>query len=250
MVLCVVGLLLTLSRHVFSIRYEAHVPKQPQCIPNLNSIFEFDACLLESQDFNGFDNSFVIDHGYLTNRSVVVVVGAYKGENIAKLVTNKHPHLILFEPVQEFEEHLRAVFREYERVEFHNFAIGIQEKSEHIVVDGDSSALVSVGQFDSKPSEKRLRKIRVKSFSQYIKSALEKYTKVDLLYINCEGCEYALLADMLKHNWHADIKNILIQFHNQSENLSWGRCLLLHILSSTHRRTFNYPWVWEMWTSL
>ena len=211
------------------------------CPASFGSAFSYDRCLAETQDFECFRHDVATKFDFLSDKSVVVVIGAYKGENVELIASNSRPNFVLFEPIREFSQILRQKFSQYpNRVDVYDTAVGIANKTAFIGLDSDASSVVAEGEGDSIA-------IRVSTFDTYYADIIRRYGKIDLLYVNCEGCEYEVLTDILKHGWQEKIDRLLLQFHYQSDGYSKARCPLLHILSATHHREFSYPWVWEMW---
>lgn len=77
------------------------------------------------------------------------------------------------------------------------------------------------------------------------------YSHIDLLHMNCEGCEWELLerliqADTLKH-----VKYIQVSFHNYGErgigNILPRYCLIREALTRTHEKIIALPFGWERW---
>lgn len=58
------------------------------CPANFGSSFDYDRCLAETQNFECFRNDVATNFGFLDQRSVVVVIGAYKGENVQLIASN------------------------------------------------------------------------------------------------------------------------------------------------------------------
>jgi hypothetical protein len=71
---------------------------------------------------------------------------------------------------------------------------------------------------------------------------------VDLLYINCEGCEYDVLEYMIDSGWIARMEHVLVQFHGFQDPANVAkRCLIRELLRRTHSPVFSYAFVWEEW---
>lgn len=132
---------------------------------------------------------------FLDENSVVVVIGAYKGENVELIGLNSQPNLVLFEPIEEYCHTLRKKFSNYpSTVEVHETAIGIANKTAFISLDSDASSVVAGGQGDSIA-------IKVSTFDDYHSRIIKRYGTIDLLFVNCEGCEYEFLTDILRNGW-------------------------------------------------
>ena len=72
---------------------------------------------------------------------------------------------------------------------------------------------------------------------------------VDFLYVNCEGCEYDLLPDIINTRIIASVRRLHVQFHLQDSSAQsvHRRCLIREALRKTHEPVFAFPFVWEGW---
>lgn len=80
-------------------------------------------------------------------------------------------------------------------------------------------------------------------FIDYLKN--NNIDDIDLMKINIEGGEYELLEEIISQNYQNKIRNILIQFHNLSEDPIKRREKIIKKLSETHQIKFSYDFVWE-----
>jgi hypothetical protein len=70
---------------------------------------------------------------------------------------------------------------------------------------------------------------------------------IDLIKINIEGDEFALMNCLLNHNIIDMFDNIQIQFHSFMDNAIEMRNEIQNKLIHTHHLTYNYDFVWENW---
>ena len=73
---------------------------------------------------------------------------------------------------------------------------------------------------------------------------------VDLMTMNCEGCEFEALEMLLSTNLIEHFKNIQFATHSTIAGLRdpLGRyCKIHQLLSRTHRPTYQYKFIWESW---
>ena len=72
--------------------------------------------------------------------------------------------------------------------------------------------------------------------------------QVDLLQINIEGDEYALMEYMIESKIINKFKNIQIQFHLGIENDIERRInIQKNLIYNGFENKFDYPFVWESW---
>jgi hypothetical protein len=72
--------------------------------------------------------------------------------------------------------------------------------------------------------------------------------QVDLLQINIEGDEYALMEYLIESTIINKFKNIQIQFHLGIENdIERRDNIQKNLISNGFKNKFDYPFVWESW---
>jgi hypothetical protein len=74
--------------------------------------------------------------------------------------------------------------------------------------------------------------------------------ELDLLTINCEGCEFEVLEELLKTNIILFIKNIQFASHTnlpRLKNSTERYCRIQMLLSRTHVISYQYKFIWESW---
>ena len=74
--------------------------------------------------------------------------------------------------------------------------------------------------------------------------------KVDLIKINIEGGEYALIKRLIDKGLINRFSNIQVQFHDFIPNAKELRNKLRTQLEKTHKLTYDFPFVWENWQRL
>lgn len=73
---------------------------------------------------------------------------------------------------------------------------------------------------------------------------------VDLLTLNCEGCEYETLEMLTSTNLISHFKNIQFATHSTIKGIRapFERyCALEQLMLRTHRPTYQYRFIWESW---
>lgn len=82
-----------------------------------------------------------------------------------------------------------------------------------------------------------------------VNELLGQYETIDLLKINIEGAEYDVLSHIIGAGLHKRIKNIQVQFH-QIAGVPYEKWYkeVADKLSETHSLTWHYPFCWENWT--
>lgn len=71
---------------------------------------------------------------------------------------------------------------------------------------------------------------------------------IDLMKINIEGGEYALLPHLIDTGVISRVRNIQIQFHELDVDSAEKRESIICALRKTHKRDWCYEFVWESWS--
>jgi len=178
----------------------------------------------------------------LTNDSVVVDLGGFRGvwadmllQNIAPVT----PKIILVEPVPEFFNYLVDKFKDRPNIKVLSCGVSTNgsKASKNIYVSSDGSST----QYECGPS--------AEISTVPIEDIIADYQTVDLIQINIEGDEYALMEYMLDSGAINRFKNLQIQYHLGIENDRARRdSIQQRLISAGFIRKFDYPFVWEGWT--
>ncbi len=79
--------------------------------------------------------------------------------------------------------------------------------------------------------------------------AAEGITAIDLMKINIEGAEYDLLEYLIASGLVRRIRRFQIQFHDFVLDAEARMLAIQEQLASTHRVTYQFPFIWENWVS-
>jgi len=181
----------------------------------------------------------------LNDDSVVIDLGGYYGLWIDEILKKNNPHIpniILVEPVPEFYNHLIKKYENSEKIKVMNVGVSTDKnettKSLYVSNDGSSTNfntnVNSVIQIKTIPIDKILSDNNI--------------NQVDLLQINIEGDEYALMEYLIESTIINKFKNIQIQFHLGIENDMERRDnIQKNLISNGFKNKFDYPFVWESW---
>jgi len=184
------------------------------------------------RSFDG-DNARYAAHSYLTKTSLMLEVGGFTGVDVLEMRKRFGGfRVLLFEPVfhREAQENLRN-----EQVEVYPYGLGKTSREIFFDISGDGTHPSSGG-----------LKGQVKSFTSVLVEL--KIDRVDLLQINCEGCEWEVLEAAIEtiHVFH----HIQVQFHQNAdwvENKLERYAKIQDRLTQTHELVFDHPWIWQLW---
>jgi FkbM family methyltransferase len=179
---------------------------------------------------------------------VVVEIGGYTGQLLKKLIpiTGAKTYIVL-EPVPSFYEKLKKQINESNLnsvVKTYNFGIGIGYKEMAVDIQGDGTSV-----FKSS-SSKNTETIRIVNIVDFFVQIGVGCHSVDLLTINCEGCEFDILETLLSTNLIEKFDHIQFQPHHAvttQGDYVCRYCRLRELLARTHRVEYEYPHIWEAW---
>ncbi|XP_069137254.1 uncharacterized protein [Argopecten irradians] len=182
-------------------------------------------------------------HSYLDNRSTVIELGGYLGEDADNLISRYQPkRYIMVEPVYEFYIKLVNRFQHLSNVLIFNFGIGNKsaKTSVKLSMDGTSS-------FNTINADVNIRLVGARPFFLGIGLG---FFDVDLLTMNCEGCEFAVLDFLLDSKLINNIRNVQFQPHklDRVADSVYRYCEYEERLKRTHQLVFRHPFWWESWS--
>lgn len=173
----------------------------------------------------------------LNESSVVLDLGGYKGQWASDIYSMYRCRILIFEPYLPFAEAIKNRFKYNNDISV--FKFGLSDVNEHIPFtnseDGSSAFIAS----------KATEKIELRSVADFLEQ--EKIVKADLVKMNIEGGEYALLEAMIQNDLLKRFENLQIQFHGFVENAEERMLNIQQHLSETHELTYQYRLVWENW---
>ncbi|WP_413578505.1 FkbM family methyltransferase [Bdellovibrio sp. HCB290] len=205
--------------------------------------------LVYQTEFEKTAKQWFVDNGDLTHRlnypelnseSVVFDVGAYVGDFAEDIVAKYSCSVHAFEPAKKYYDGLSRRFAGSTRVKCWNFGLGDKNETIKLSILDDASTT-----FTAKKSSVYCETIEVVDILEFIKK--ENITHIDLMKINIEGGEYALLNRLLEDPIVGKINNIQVQFHNFVDNAEQRMMEIQAMLSKSHELTYQYKFIWENW---
>ena len=173
----------------------------------------------------------------LNSESIVFDVGGYKGKWSEQIWEKYKPNIFIFEPIYDFASNIEGNFYGNPKVKVFNCALSNKTGVEIINSNMDGSSFFK--------NDKNKIEVKIKSLDEFIKE--NDINFIDLMKINIEGGEYALLDHILDLNIHLIIKNLQIQFHTFIDNAETRRNKIRNRLNQTHKETYCYDFIWENW---
>src|SRR5579862_3488390 len=177
------------------------------------------------------DKNLRVDYD-LKPSSTVFDIGGYKARWSREIYKKYRCHIEIFEPVSSFVKIIEKEFMNNKKVGVHRFGLGGKTEEVEISLDHASSST-----FKAKGEKEKIKLVAV---SDFIKENCPK-SMIDLMKINIEGGEYALLDDLTKSGLIKNIKDIQVQFHIFVPDAVIKRKQAQRRLSKTHYLTYSYP---------
>lgn len=174
----------------------------------------------------------------LQEDSIVFDLGGYKGAWANEILNKYGSNIYIFEPYPTFAEGIKKKFNNNHKIHVFDFGLSSKTTSLPFSVSDDASSLFGQGINSVQ--------IQLKNAAEFIQQ--NGITKIDLMKINIEGGEYDLLEHLIETGTINKIDNIQVQFHDfifpgckeRMKNIQ-------NNLSMTHKRTYNFEFVWENW---
>ena len=177
------------------------------------------------------DNTHILNHD-LTEKSMIIDIGAYKGIWAEKMIAKFNPYILLFEPVPDFIKILNTKFANQPKVTIFPYGVHPKPGYKSMSINQDASAISELGE-------------------QFYFISPDKLPEADLLQINIEGAEYDLLDYMITSGIITRMKILQVQFHNISPDCAQRHDVIrLKLQELGYREKYCYAFVWECWTRI
>ena len=176
----------------------------------------------------------------LDERSVVFDVGGFEGQWASDIAGRFACRIEIFEPMPSAVDGLRRRFAANPKITVHDFALGPADGRLKLTLAGDASSLLPHAAAGEPAVE-----VAVRDIAAYCEQA--GVSRIDLLKLNIEGGEYALLERLVESGWITRVRNLQVQFHDFVPRAEALRENLAERLMLTHERAWCYEFVWESW---
>lgn len=220
--------------------------RQQSCINN----FKTDHAKGSGQFWSG-DTQFIRHkhHKYLNSESAVLDIGGNKGEDAEAIIKDYNPGVyVILEPIKTLYKALITMFKKNPNVVLYDFGLGKKNDKFFVNVVGHGGDATSVFIENNKKDSCLLRVYNTTEF--LIRLGVSCFD-VDLITINCEGCEYDILETLLSTNITQRFRHIQFATHPTLKHLKQPAeryCEIQEKLSRTHVISYQYKFCWESWT--
>jgi FkbM family methyltransferase len=176
----------------------------------------------------------------LSALDIVVDLGGYEGQWTSDIYSRYRCKVHVVEPVASYAKTIAERFEKNEDVFVHQCALGAQSGSVNIALSADASSAFK--------TTENVELANVVLFDHWMKQLA--IDEIALLKINIEGGEYDLLDYLIENGIVKKIHNIQIQFHDFVPDAASRMAVIQRQLSSSHRLTYQYLYVWENWQKI
>lgn len=179
------------------------------------------------------DYTLRLNYPELNKNSVVVDIGARHGDWAGPIRERYGCEVICFDVIPEFVSSLTMNgFKSF------RYAVTDYTGNINLGIDGDEASIYHSTELFEAPCIDTVRMFDL------IESDV-----IDLLKINIEGAEYAVIDNLIDNSLILKVKNLQVQFH-RIENSEDEYNKIIDRLMKTHESTWRYPFVWENWKIL
>lgn len=191
----------------------------------------------------------------LSSKALIVDVGgntkAYDSQVLLK--RNPHAHLHIYEPVPTFFKALKNEWAAVANVTLHMEGLGFADDRLRLPVSalsGQGTFLMEANGSDSTPYLTLVIRDAAAAFCELLKT--NRAERIDVLHVNCEGCEYDMFARLAEQDMLQYFVHIQASFHNYGAggigDCMSKYCLIREALERTHVQASGVPFGWERWT--
>ncbi len=182
------------------------------------------------------DNTLRVNYA-IQPSEIVIDLGGYEGQWASDIYARYLCTVHIVEPVAAYAANIRSRFKQNKQIHLHQCALGGRSGSLMVSVSGDaSSAFKESGHTEFAP---------MFAFSDWVQNI--GVDEIALLKINIEGGEYELMDHLISSGVVNRIRDIQIQFHDFVTDSDARMKRIQEGLESSHRLTYQYPYVWENW---
>lgn len=179
-----------------------------------------------------YPNATIIDAGGFTGRDL----GVFRS-NAAKLGINLDDmNVEIFEPHPKiFKRLISNIGLNPTWLSAHNYGLG--NNNTQMCMDDESDGASTI------KKEQCSLSVNVKDIAEVIKA----HAQIDLLHINCEGCEIPILNRVLETSIDK-VQTIEVQMHKKYVTVQKYCQIATALFSAGYHRVYHYAFVWEAWT--
>lgn len=182
---------------------------------------------------------------FATKSKVIVDIGGNAGEDVEMMLKqNPTARIYTFEPIPQYFKELKARFASNPNVSVQNFGMSDTNAQKEFILDG-----VGTTGADQNTRGEHVQ-VHLRDVDEVFLEIQKETGQVpDMLNMNCEGCEYAVMQRMLHRGWLERLAFIQLSWHlaGDVKDRVGQRCSAEKRLWQSHGRTFKSEYGWIGW---
>ncbi|CAF1595110.1 unnamed protein product [Rotaria magnacalcarata] len=187
----------------------------------------------------------------LNSTSLIIEVGGNRGHDTVKFIELYNPFIISYEPLIPMWKSLTEQFKSNPKVKIYPYGLGNRARTLLIEPHDFGNAGTSIFRKISSTNSSLIQKIELLNIVSIIRNIQKTRTKtgiIDMISINCEGCEFEVIPALILNNMTQYFR--IIQFATHTGLLAGSSCIYCQIqqaLEITHTTLYHYNMLWEGW---
>ena len=188
---------------------------------------------------------------YLNSSSLIIEVGGNIGHDTEKFINMYNCSIISYEPIRSMSKELVRRFQTNNKIMIRPFGLGSSNRTLSIRLEGNDNAGTNVFQNHPSLNDSHSEPIEILNIVDEIHWIRKNRTSngiIDMISINCEGCELEILPAMIRTNLTQYFR--IIQFSTHIHLVDETSCIYCQIeqaLEQTHQINYHYNLLWEGW---
>lgn len=193
---------------------------------------------MQMKDWNPAQRRMMRNPQRFRKAATIVDVGAYIGVDLQRFVESGPPEGLevwAFEPVPSIFKRLHTNVQKYEQIHIERLGLGASNATSCFVTKGDATREVPIDHSDCSERSKIVDVVEVARW----------FPRIDLLHLNCEGCEGLVLLRLLETDMET-IDAIEVQFHETVSHEQYCE-LELGLRQHGFQLEYQFPYLWDLW---
>ena len=191
-------------------------------------------------------------HKHLLNSSSLIIeVGGNRAHDTVKFIEFHNPWIISFEPLASMAKSLADQFKDNPKVQVRPYGLGNHARRLLIEPNDAGNAGTSIFRPLTSPNSSSIQNIELLDIVKVIEDIRKTRTRdgmIDMISINCEGCEFEVIPALILNNLTQYFRVIQFASHiNLVPDSSCIYCQIEQAFERTHKTLFYYSKLWEGW---
>ncbi|UJR38191.1 hypothetical protein I4U23_030864 [Adineta vaga] len=191
-------------------------------------------------------------HKHLFNSSSLIIeVGGNRAHDTVKFIEFHDPWIMSYEPLRFMAKNLSDMFKSNRKVEI--FPYGLSNRARNLSIEPIDHGNAGTSTFRklSSLNSSKIVQIELLDIVEVIHRIRQTRTKngmIDMISINCEGCEFEIIPALILNNLTQYFR--VIQFASHISLVLDGSCIYCQIQQAferTHKILYHYTKLWEGW---